>query len=128
MENNIDIEDEPIKPKTSLTKNILNRILSFDIYSQPLNLTYKSKTYFKTPYGIFFSLLTIAIFTLIIVENVIFFRPNKSCQYKQMEESIFSLYKIDLNTEFFLIYSIYNKETVLYLIKIANLYQYSTEI
>ena len=87
------------------------KILNFDIYSQPINLTYKQNINFITSYGIIFSILTIFI-TIIIMLDVFFSEDNLISRYTKIDHTYNSNLKIDLVNELFIFFSIYGEDNV----------------
>src|SRR5688572_9782189 len=98
-----------IVPKKSFFESLKEKFFSFDLYAQPLNLTYDTKTSFKTTYGLIFSLLTFAICAFLIIDNVVFFQPKNMCYYSQMDDNVISTYNLDTVNEFFMFYAIFDK-------------------
>jgi hypothetical protein len=102
--------DEQAPVKKSFFQKLVNKLLEFDIYSQPLNLTYKKRAHFKTGYGIFFSLITFGMCIVIIVDSLVFHKPKNTCQFKDIDDTVVDNYQINLNSELFMFYAVFDKE------------------
>jgi hypothetical protein len=112
MEAPIDENDILNKKPKKIIDKIKEKILAFDIYAQPLNLTYQKKSSFKSSYGIFFSFLTLLFCVIIIVDSVVFYKPKNTCQYSQIDDSVQTNYEINLENQFFLFFAVFDKSKV----------------
>lgn len=104
------MSDEKAPIKKTFFQKLVTKLLEFDIYSQPLNLTYKKRSHFKTGYGIFFSLITFVMCIVIIVDSLVFHKPKNTCQFKDVDDTVIDNYKIDLKSELFMFFAVFDKE------------------
>lgn len=108
---NDDTEVKQVK-KTSVEK-FLDKLLELDIYAEPMNLTYQKKSDYKSNYGAMFSIFTIILFSIILVDNVVFYKPKHSCQYSQAAYLKTPNYTINLVEDFFLFFAVFNRSNVI---------------
>jgi hypothetical protein len=104
---------------SNLKERVKKKVLNFDLYAQPMNLTYKKNINFITSYGIIFSILTI-FFTIMIMLDVFFSDDNLISRYTKIDHTYNSNLKIDLVNELFVFFSVYGEKKV-FCIKIRML-------
>jgi hypothetical protein len=102
------IDPKDIKSGTTL----LQKLQTFDMYAQPVNFVYNSKSKFSSNYGAFFSFLTIIFSIFVIIDNVIFFQSTTSCQFNKIEDRSQKAMTIDLYSQFLIFFATYDINTV----------------